>query len=123
MTLELGWPEIVVSALALTSVGQRALKWCWAHRQIVRALHDHLELWAHAGSHDAEAIKREMNTASSNGGGAMRRQADRLALWAESRTREATATIRRQERTPGERAAAVVKGIARWLPVVGALLD
>lgn len=123
MTLELSLPEILVGALALTSAGQRALKWAWGHRQLLRAAFDALERWAGAGSANAEDIKRELASTTKRAGGAVRRQAELLAAWAEARNGGGTTTRKREERSGREKAVAVVKGIARWLPFVGAVLD
>lgn len=123
MTLELTPAEIIVGALALTSFGQRALKWAWAHRAILRALFDALERWAKVGSADAKAIKHEIDATTELARGPMRRQAEVLAAWAEARNGGGTTTRAHEKRTRRQKAGDVVKGIARWLPVVGALLN
>ncbi len=123
MTVELTLVEIIVGALALTSCGQRALKWAWAHRALVRALFDTLERWTKVGSVDAESIKHEIGATTELARGPMRRQAELLAAWAESRNGGGQTSTKRENRSRRQKAGDVVKGIARWLPVVGALLD
>lgn len=123
MTLEISWPEVLVAALALTSVGQRALKWAWGHRELVRQLYSAVEQWANGGSTDAKAIKARVDIKTAAIGGATRRRAELLAAWAESRNEGGSTRHRQAQRTGRKKAGDVVKGIARWLPVVGALLD
>lgn len=126
MTLDISWPEVIVGALALTSAGQRALKWAWAHRQLVREVFNALEVLYANGTKDAKtvtgAVKSHVGRMTEDQGGTIRRVAEAASAFAESMNGGGTTTRRREELTRRQRVGKVLKGIARWLPVVGALL-
>lgn len=112
------WPTVIVAAVLATSAGTRLVGWLWARRRWVLLVARVLEQLVHEGGSAGDAVLR-LNASTDVSGGELRDFADRLAARAEALTDSPGSATRRRRLT---RLARWGRALARWLPIVGALL-